>query len=231
MLLKLETGLKAGFGEGVGLFAVSVFAPAMSSLCCRNFTKLLLGFCCVLGTLGGVELLFSPVPPPLSSFTQLGLEAATTEGFGKAGLDSDKVELRGRLLKGGFCVGPLASAVCKRDDFKGTCCLKAVIGLAVLVSSWAFAILLANNLILFGSCASVSLLEDGVFFRNDGFVGVFTALPERLSKTGFFCRAGPERVGCRAGLGRPAGVEEVSSMLAPPVWKRAMMALTSALFS
>lgn len=59
------------------------------------------------------------------------------------------------------------------------------------------------------------------------------ALPEKLSKTGFFLgEFGPdETVGCSAGFERPAGREEISSVLVPPAWKRAMMDLTSALLS
>lgn len=91
-------GLKAGLGTGTGLWVVSVLDPASSSFCCRNFPMLLLGFCCK-GSLGGIELV---TPPPLSSLTQLGLEAAAGDGLGKVGLESDKVWLRGGLLKGGF---------------------------------------------------------------------------------------------------------------------------------
>lgn len=193
-----------------------VSAPADSSFCCFNFTKLLLRFC--------------GKPPPLSSFTQLGLELNAGEGLGKAGLGSDVVELRKGLLRGGFCRGPLASGTCK-GGFKGLLTMKGF--LQVLVSSWVFSNRLARALALFGSCASVSLLVDTVFFRKVGFGGIFIALPERLSNTGFLvCMFGPEeRVGCRGCLMRPAGVEEVSSMLAPLAWKRAIMAFTSALFS
>lgn len=74
---------------------------------------LLLGFCCKGGNLGGVE----PVgPPPLSSFTQLGLAVTAGEGLGKVGLESDRVELREGLLKGGFCPGPGA---CEIGGFRG----------------------------------------------------------------------------------------------------------------
>lgn len=103
----------------------------------------------------------------------------------------------------------------------------------MLWSSWVFPNLLARAFALFGSTASVSLLLDGVFFRKEGLGGIFIALPERLSKTGFFgCMGGPEeRVGCSCGLARMGGVEELSSVLAPLVWKRAMMDLTSPLLS
>ena len=228
--MKLDVGLKAVFTTGGGLFVESVFAPACSSFCCINLKRLLLGFCCKPGALGGAELGFNAVPPPLSSFTQLGLELS---GFGKAGLESDIVEVRGGLLKRGFCRGPLASEAVERFDLRGVCCLLTNTGLLlVLGPSLMLANLLARALALFGSCTSVSLLVDGVFFRKDGFGGVFIAPPEMLSKTGFFCTTGPvDVVGCRGCLVRPPGVEEVSSMLAPLVWKRAMIALISALFS
>lgn len=81
---------------------------------------LLLGFLCKFGILGGVTLVFTAEPPPLSSFTQLGLEANAGEGLGKAGLDSDRVEVREGLLRGGFGPRPLVS---ERGGFKGVCCL------------------------------------------------------------------------------------------------------------
>lgn len=66
---------------------------------------LLVGFCCDGGTLGGV----GPVsPPPASSFNQLGLLTAG-EGFGMAGLASERVEPRAGLPAGGFSPGALAS--------------------------------------------------------------------------------------------------------------------------
>lgn len=58
------------------------------------------------------------------------------------------------------------------------------------------------------------------------------ALPDNVSNTGFLAGvAEPEdRVACRGALARPGRVEEAS--LVPSVaWKRAMMALTSALLS
>lgn len=219
------------FVRGEGLFTVSVLAAVCSSFCCRNFIMLLLGFCCKGGILG-VELVVDVTPPPLSSFTQLGLEPTAGDGLRKAGLESDRVELRGGLLKGGLCPGPLDSGGCERGGFKGICCLLPIAGLLV-VSSCVLPNLLARALVLLGSCASVSLLVDTVFFRKGGLGGTFIALPERLSKTGFFVgMAGPEeRVGCRGCLGRPVGVEDVSSVLHPVDWKRAMMAFTSDLFS
>ncbi len=162
--------------------------------------------------MGGVE----PVaPPPLSSFTQLGLEVTAGVGLGKAGLVSDSVELKAGLLSGGFCPRPLVSGACDRGDFKGLVPMKGL--LLVFVSSWKFANLLARALVLLRSWASVSLLVDTEFFRKLGLGGGFIALPERLSKTGFFVvMAGPEEsVGCRGCFVRPAGVEEVSSVLAP----------------
>lgn len=117
------------------------------------------------------------------------------------------MELREGLLKGGFWRGTLASG--EKAGFKG---VKGFL----LVSSWVFPNLLARALVLFGSCASVSLLVDTEFFRKLGFGGIFMALPERLSVTGFFmCMFGPEeRVECRGDLMRPTGVEELSSVLA-----------------
>lgn len=190
---------------------------------------LLLGFCCKGGALGTEPVMGGGGgPPPLSSFIQLGLEPTDGAGLGKAGLESDRVELREGLLKGDFCTRPLTSGGCEKG-FGVMCCLKGLL----LVSSCALANLFARALVLFGSCASVSLLLDTVFFRKAGLGGVLIALPERLSKTGFFaCMGGPEeRVGCRGCLGRPPGVEEDSSVLHPLVWKRDMMAFTSALLA
>lgn len=135
-------------------------------------------------------------PPPLSSFTQLGLEVTAGEGLGKAGLASDMVELSGVLLNGGFCTGPLVSGSCEKV-FKADGCLCCKGLLLALVSSCVFANLLARALALFSSGGSVSLLADTVFFRKLGLGATFIALPERLSKTGFFvCTGGPEeRVG------------------------------------
>lgn len=190
---------------------------------------LLLGFCCKGGALG-TEPVVGGGPPPLSSFIQLGLEPTDGAGLGKAGLESDRVELREGLLKGGFCTGPLPSGGCEKG-FGVMCCLLPMKGL--LLVSCVLPNLLARALVLFGWCVSVSLLLDTVFFRKAGLGGVLIALPERLSKTGFFvCMGGPEeRVGCRGCLGRPTGVEEDSSVLHPLVWKRDMMAFTSDLFS
>lgn len=189
----------------------------------------LLGFCCEGGILGGVW----PVsPPPVSSFTQLGLEMTAGGGLGKAGLESDRVELRGGLLRGGFCPGPLASGACERVGFGGICCLLMKGLQLAFVSSWEFENLLVRDFILLGSWVSVSLLVDTVFFRTLGLGGTIIALPERLSRTGFFvCMGGPEeRVECSGCLGRPAGVDEVSSVLIPLAWRRAIMDFTSALF-
>lgn len=180
--------------------------------------------------MGGVE----PVsPPPASCFTQLGLGTAAGGGLGTAGMPSDRVELRHGLLGGGFCPGPLASGTWERCGFGGICCLLMKCLPLVFVSSCVFENLLARAFDLFGSWTSVSLLADTVFFKKLGLGGMFIALPERLSSTGFFVwMVGPvERVGCKGCLVRPAsGVEDCSSVLAPPPWKRAMMAFTSDLF-
>lgn len=103
--------------------------------------------------------------------------------------------------------------------------------LLVLVSSTVPPNRLARALALFGSCTSVSLLDDTVFLRYEGGLGVFIAPPEKLSETGFFVgMLGPEeRVGCRGCLGRPTAGEGVSSVLPPAAWKRAIMAFTSPL--
>lgn len=118
---------------------------------------------------------------------------------------------------------------------KGDCSLLTVKGLLLLlVSSWAFANMLARAFVLGDSRISGALLTETEFFKKVGFGAVEMPLPDRLSKTGFFaCRGGPEdTVGCRGGLVRTRGEEELSSVpLVPPAWKRAMMAFTSALLS
>lgn len=191
---------------------------------------LLLGFCCKVGTLGGVEVVTDGALLALSSFTQLGLGLTAVGGLGKAGLESERLGPSGVLWKGGFFVGPLASEACKGGCFKGG---GTLLKKGLLLSSWEFANLLARPFVLLGSCTSVSLLVDTVLFSNEGLRGMLMAPPDRLSITGFLgSTVGPEeRVGCRAVLGRTGGAEELSSVLAPPVWKRANMALTSPLFS
>lgn len=210
-VLKLETGFGVMLGEG--LFGVSGLEPVDSSCCCRNFPMLLMGFGATPANLGGVEFVFIGVLSTLSSFTQLGFELATTEGFGKRGLGSESTEETGVLEKGVFCVGLFISAEFESGGFPNVC-LKPVKGLVVgEVSSWELENLLGVILGLLASCASESFVLCAVFLRKAGLV---EPAFEGVSKSDFFSPTGPEEgVDCRGGLLFPAEVEDVSSKLAP----------------
>lgn len=106
---------------------------------------LLGGFCCAGGSLGGVE----PVsPPPVSSFTLLGLLRTGGEGLEMAGLESDWVVLRRGLLAEGFTAGALASGGWGTNGFWGVLCRSS--GLSPLLDG-ALENLLTSGLLLFGS--------------------------------------------------------------------------------